>query len=504
MNFEHITASGAPEGYDAQLILRELERNSGPVLHVARDDKRLAAMQSALRFFAPEMPVVVFPGWDCLPYDRVSPNADVSAARMATLAALVHGMPERYILLTTLGAATQRVPARSILKEAAFSAEVGGRVDEKALRNFLVRMGFVQSPNVMEPGDYAVRGGIIDIFPPGEQGPIRLDLFGDVLDGARRFDPATQRTTEKLDVIELAPVSEVILDEPAITRFRQNYRIEFGAAGTDDPLYEAVSAGQKRQGVEHWLPFFHETLETLFDYLPDAAITLDDQLTPSRIARWESVVDQYETRKIAMKAKTRMDSVYKPGPPELLYLSETAWNEIVADRRVVQFAALPQATGLGVTDAGGRIGRNFAPERQQESISLFGALSAHIKAKLQDGPVVIASYSEGARERLTGLIEDEGHAETITIRDAKGITKHGLHLAVWALEHGFETPEITVISEQDVLGDRLIRAPKKRKRAENFLTETQSLVPGDLVVHVDHGIGRYQGLEVITAARAAH
>jgi transcription-repair coupling factor (superfamily II helicase) len=504
MNFEHITASGAPEGYDAQLILRELERNSGPVLHVARDDKRLAAMQSALRFFAPEMPVVVFPGWDCLPYDRVSPNADVSAARMATLAALVHGMPERYILLTTLGAATQRVPARSILKEAAFSAEVGGRVDEKALRNFLVRMGFVQSPNVMEPGDYAVRGGIIDIFPPGEQGPIRLDLFGDVLDGARRFDPATQRTTEKLDVIELAPVSEVILDEPAITRFRQNYRIEFGAAGTDDPLYEAVSAGQKRQGVEHWLPFFHETLETLFDYLPDAAITLDDQLTPSRIARWESVVDQYETRKIAMKAKTRMDSVYKPGPPELLYLSETAWNEIVADRRVVQFAALPQATGLGVTDAGGRIGRNFAPERQQESISLFGALSAHIKAKLQDGPVVIASYSEGARERLTGLIEDEGHAETITIRDAKGITKHGLHLAVWALEHGFETPEITVISEQDVLGDRLIRAPKKRKRAENFLTETQSLVPGDLVVHVDHGIGRYQGLEVITAAGAAH
>jgi transcription-repair coupling factor (superfamily II helicase) len=504
MNFEHITASGAPEGYDAQLILRELERNSGPVLHVARDDKRLAAMHSALRFFAPEMPVVVFPGWDCLPYDRVSPNADVSAARMATLAALVHGMPERYILLTTLGAATQRVPARSILKEAAFSAEVGGRVDEKALRNFLVRMGFVQSPNVMEPGDYAVRGGIIDIFPPGEQGPIRLDLFGDVLDGARRFDPATQRTTEKLDVIELAPVSEVILDEPAITRFRQNYRIEFGAAGTDDPLYEAVSAGQKRQGVEHWLPFFHETLETLFDYLPDAAITLDDQLTPSRIARWESVVDQYETRKIAMKAKTRMDSVYKPGPPELLYLSETAWNEIVADRRVVQFAALPQATGLGVTDAGGRIGRNFAPERQQESISLFGALSAHIKAKLQDGPVVIASYSEGARERLTGLIEDEGHAETITIRDAKGITKHGLHLAVWALEHGFETPEITVISEQDVLGDRLIRAPKKRKRAENFLTETQSLVPGDLVVHVDHGIGRYQGLEVITAAGAAH
>ncbi|WP_085309190.1 transcription-repair coupling factor [Planktotalea arctica] len=500
----NITVSGAPEGFDAQLILREVERSGAPVLHVARDDKRMAAMQDALRFFAPDMPVVVFPGWDCLPYDRVSPNADISATRMATLAALVHEMPKRFILLTTLGAATQRVPARAVLREAAFSASVGGRVDEKALRNFLVRMGFVQSPTVMEPGDYAVRGGIIDIFPPGEQGPIRLDLFGDVLDGARRFDPATQRTTEKLDVIELAPVSEVILDEAAITRFRQNYRIEFGAAGTDDPLYEAVSAGRKHQGVEHWMPFFHERLETLFDYLPNATITCDDQLTAARIARWESVADQYETRKIAMNAKKRMDSVYKPAPAGLLYLDEAAWDKAVAAHRVVKFSALAQAVGLGVTDASGRIGRNFAPERQQESISLFGALAAHIKAKLDTGPVVIASYSEGARERLTGLIEDEGFAETIAVRDAKGVGKRGLHLAVWALEHGFETPDLTVISEQDVLGDRLIRSAKKRRKAENFLTETQSLNPGDLVVHVDHGIGRYQGLEVITAAGAAH
>jgi transcription-repair coupling factor (superfamily II helicase) len=500
----HITVSGAPEGYDAQLILRELEAGDGPVCHVARDDKRMAAMQDALRFFAPDMPVVVFPGWDCLPYDRVSPNADISAARMATLAALVHEMPKRFVLLTTLGAATQRLPARSVLREAAFSAVVGGRVDEKALRHFLVRMGFVQSPTVMEPGDYAVRGGIIDIFPPGEQGPIRLDLFGDVLDGARRFDPATQRTTEKLDVIELAPVSEVILDDEAITRFRQNYRIEFGAAGTDDPLYEAVSAGRKHQGVEHWMPFFHAQLETIFDYVPKATITCDDALTPARIARWESVADQYETRKIAMAAKKRMDSVYKPAPAELLYLDEAAWDAAVADHRVVQFNALPQATGLGVTDASGRIGRNFSPERKQESISLFGALASHIKEKMEQGPVVAASYSEGARERLTGLIEEEGLAETIAIRDFKGVGKRGLHLVVWGLEHGFETPDVTVISEQDVLGDRLIRGAKKRKKAENFLTETQSLNPGDLVVHVDHGIGRYQGLEVITAAGAAH
>ena len=501
---EHITVSGAPEGFDARLILKEIDTSGGPVVHVARDDKRMEAMRAALAFFAPEMPVITFPGWDCLPYDRVSPNPEVSATRMATLAGLAHGMPGRFILLTTLNAATQRVPKRALLREAAFTARVGHRIDEDGLRNFLVRMGFSQSPTVMEPGDYAIRGGIIDIYPPGQAGPVRLDLFGDVLDGARRFDPATQRTTEKLDIVELAPVSEVILDEEAITRFRQNYRIEFGAAGTDDPLYEAVSAGRKHAGMEHWLGLFHDTLETLFDYLPDATITLDEQTQAMRLARWEAIADQYETRKIAMDQKGRIDTVYKPAPPGLLYLDDAAWTAAVASRRMLAFTAHKQATGPGVTDAGGRVGRDFAPERQQEKISLFKSLADHIQNRLEVGPVVVASYSDGARERLEGLIEDEGIAEAIPVRDFAGVGSRGLHLAVWGLEHGFEAADLTVIAEQDVLGDRLIRQTRRKRRAENFLTEAQSLSPGDLVVHVDHGVGRYHGLEVITAAGAAH
>ncbi|MDE0852738.1 MAG: transcription-repair coupling factor, partial [Yoonia sp.] len=146
----HITVAGAPEGFDAQLILQEIAKSGGPLVHIARDDKRLAAMESAIRFFAPDMPVFTFPAWDCLPYDRVSPNADISAARMATLAALSHGMPAQYVLLTSLNAASQRVPPRSLLREAAFKAVVGSRIDEKGLRMFLVRMGFTQAPTVME------------------------------------------------------------------------------------------------------------------------------------------------------------------------------------------------------------------------------------------------------------------------------------------------------------------------------------------------------------------
>ncbi len=501
----HITAGGAPEGFDALLLARELEKGAA-VVHVARDDKRLAAMRAALAFFAPNAVVLDFPGWDCLPYDRVSPNPDISAARMATLAALTAGVPGPFILLTTLNAATQKVPAREILREAAFAARVGERINEAALKNFLVRMGFSQAPTVMEPGDYAIRGGIIDIFPPGQSGPVRLDLFGDQLDGARRFDPANQRTVEKLQAVELAPVSEVILDEAAITRFRQNYRIEFGAAGTDDPLYEAVSAGRKHSGMEHWLPFFHEKLETLFDYLPGATVMLDDQTAPARIARWDGIADSYDNRVEAMKSKARLDSVYKPAAPETLYLDETAFEAAISGHRCVGFSALPQGTGPGVIDAGGRIGRNFSPERQQETVSLFGALADHIKAKREGGQVVIASYSEGARERLAGLMSDEGVQGATEIGDFRDIPEGvgGLYLVVWALEHGFEGKGLTVVSEQDVLGDRLIRRPRRKRRAENFLTEAQSLSPGDLVVHVDHGVGRYKGLEIVNALGADH
>ncbi len=507
----HVTVSGAPEGFDARLVAAEIEKSGRSVIHVARDDKRLAAMQAALGFFAPDVPILSFPAWDCLPYDRVSPNPEVSANRMATLAALAQDVPGPFVLLTTLNAVTQRVPAREVVRDAAFTARVGHRIDEGALRRFFARMGFVQAPTVAEPGDYAIRGGIIDVWPPAESGPVRLDLFGDTLDAAKRFDPASQRSSESLTRVEFAPVSEVILDEAAITRFRQNYRAAFGAAGTDDPLYEAVSAGQKHQGLEHWLPFFHERLETLFDYLPEATICLDDQATPARHARWELIADAYDNRTEAMKSRARLDSVYKPAEPHLLYLDDAAWADVMQARRVLQFVALPQATGPGATDAGGRIGRNFSPERQQESVSLFNALADHVRKKRKEGHVVVASYSEGARERLEGLLQDQDVRDARHAADVRALPEGqgGLFLTVWGLEHGFEGPlgqtRVTVISEQDVLGDRLVRGKRKaRRRTENFLTEHQSLSPGDLIVHVDHGVGRYIGLEVVEALGAAH
>ncbi|MEI2686824.1 MAG: transcription-repair coupling factor [Cypionkella sp.] len=502
---QRLTLGGAPEGFDAMLLARELARGA-PVVHIARDDKRMEAMRIALSVVAPQAVVLELPAWDCLPYDRVSPNPEILARRMSTLAVLASGLSGPFILLTTMSAATQRLPAREVMREASFAARVGDRVDEQQLRVFLTRMGFSPVSTVAEPGDFALRGGIVDIFPPGDGGPVRLDFFGDVLDGARRFDPVSQRTTEKLTAVEFAPMSEVILDDAAITRFRQNYRVEFGTAGSDDPLYEAVSAGRKHQGMEHWLPYFHARMQSLFDYLPSASVMLDDQVTPARLSRWEGIEDQYDARLEAMKAKGRLDTVYKPCAPGLLYLDDPAWEAALADHRVIQLSPLPQAPGPGVLDAGGRAGRSFSPERQQENISLFGALVDHLKTLSQERQVIIASWTEGARERLKGLLEDQGHKDAREVADLRAIPdgRGGVFLMVWALESGFVAPGLAVISEQDVLGDRLVSKPRKRRKADNFLREVDTLTPGDLVVHVEHGVGRYLGLETITALGAPH
>ncbi|MDA9324529.1 transcription-repair coupling factor [Amylibacter sp.] len=501
-----INLSGAPDGFDANILSNFISEKQKSIIFVARDDKRLDLMRKSLWFFSPNIPVLNFPSWDCLPYDRVSPNADVSSARMATLAALSSGFEAPLVLLTTLNAITQYIPNRTIVSNNSFVAIVGRTINVKELRSYFSKMGFVQTPTVTEPGDYAIRGGIIDVFPPGEVGPVRMDLFGDELESARRFDPVTQRTVENLDRIEFAPVSEVILDDESINRFRNNYRKEFGSAGLDDPLYEAVSAGRKHQGYEHWAPYFHDGMETIFDHLPNAVIFMDENIERIHISRWDGINDQYEARLEALNSKNRLETVYKPIKPELFYISPDDLFDLLNNREQRKFIVLPQPTGPNSLDMRARIGRNFAPERQNEELGLFEEFAKHIIEKRKTTSVIIASMSLGARERLYGLLQDQGLSGMVNIKTWKDINHAigSISLAVWHLEHGFEAPGLTIISEQDVLGELIIRKTNKKRRAKDFLTEASSLSVGDLVVHVDHGVGRYRGLETVKAAGAPH
>ena len=280
---------------------------------------------------------------------------DLVSERLATLAALADGArPD--ILLTTANAFLQRVPPRAGLAGSRFSGETGGAIDTEALLAFLERHGYQRAETVMEPGEYAVRGGLIDLFPAGEAAPLRIDLFGDEIEEIRRFDPVDQRSTDRLERFDLVPASEVVLTGESIARFREGYRAAFGAVTADDPIYEAVSAGRRVAGIEHWLPLFHERLETLADYLPDAPVIEDEQAGAARDIRLEAVADHYAARLGPPSGETP----YRPLPPDRLYLDAADWEACLQDRPGA--VLLPAAVSDG-PDAGGRPAVDFSEAR---------------------------------------------------------------------------------------------------------------------------------------------
>ena len=361
-----------------------------------------------------------------------------------------------------------------------------------------------------EPGEYAVRGGILDLFAPGMELPVRLDFFGDTLESIRSFDPETQRTVMEMRALDLVPVAEFQLTTDTIRKFRTGYVAGFGAASPDDVLYEAVTEGRRHPGMEHWLPLFHDRMDTLFDYVPGAPVIVENLARGCRARA--AGADQGLLRGAQGRARADLTAggvPYKPLPPDRLYLPEDEWTErlrTAALARLTPFA-VPDGAGASV-DAGTRQGHNFAAERAENAAGVFDAVTKHVQALQAAGKrVVVALWSEGARERMKHVLAEHGLANLANVGswpEALALPKPQVALAVLGLETGFETADIAVVGEQDILGDRLVRPRRASKRAENFIAEVTSLSTGDLVVHVDHGIGRFIGLQNIEAAGAPH
>ena len=508
------TIAGLPEGADS-LVLAELARTSGgqDILHVARDGQRLERLQDGLRFFAPEREVLVFPAWDCLPYDRLSPHPDIVAERLTTLAKLAAarkpGAPGR-IILASVGAALQKVPPRSLYADAAVVLRKGQTVDVTWLAKFLGENGYGRAETVMEPGEFAIRGGLVDLFPPGTNEPLRLDLFGDSLEEIRSFDAMSQRSTGTRDEVVLLPVSEVPLTPEGISRFRSGYRELFGNVAGDDVLYEAVSAGQRHVGMEHWLPLFHERMETLLDYCPAATVTSDHQIAEAFQARHELIADYYDARrKTGAKGGMSGAADYKPIPPELLYLKPPEWDGLIGERAVAAFTTFDATPSASNTiDLHGHRHEGFAQARTAQGVNLFDKVAEHMKAaNLAGRRVVIAGYTEGSASRLQHLLQEHGATTPVPVPDMAtvlGLPQGVVGVAVWPLEHGFVLDALEVVGEEDILGDRLSRPAKKRRPSERFIAEASALSEGDLVVHREHGVGRYEGLVTLEIQNARH
>jgi transcription-repair coupling factor (superfamily II helicase) len=509
-------ADGAEGFVLADLARAVAAQKSAPatsLLVICRDGARMAQLHRALDFFAPEIAVAEFPAWDCQPYDRASPHPGIVAQRMTALARLARlkGQERSSVVLTTVNAIVQRVPARALVAGQAFSAMPGNMLAMDGIVGWLELNGYVRASTVREPGEYAVRGGIIDLFPPGVPDPVRLDFFGDTLESIRTFDPETQRSNDQLRALDLVPVAEFQLTTETIRAFRTGYVKAFGATHADDLLYQAVSEGRRYPGMEHWLPLFHDRLDTVFDYLPGTPVVVEPLAEDAAKERFAQIADYYEarTQNMAPSAHSAAGAPYKPLPPDRLYLAEAEWRERLDGARLVRLTpfAAPEGTA-SVLDAGTRQGRNFAPERTQPDANVFEAVKSHVDALQSAGKrVVFALWSDGARDRMSHVLADHKILNLTAVGDwpaTLALPKPQVGLAVLGLESGFETDGLAVIGEQDILGDRLVRPRKAAKRAENFIAEVSSLAAGDLVVHVDHGVGRFIGLKTIEAAGAPH
>ena len=518
---EAVTVWGAPEGWDAFLLAQRRREFSGPILHVTRDDARMARLAEALAFALPNAEILRFPAWDCLPYDRVSPNPMLVSERVATLARLLEKPSGPRIVLTTVNALVQRVPPRTTFAGASMDLKVNGQVKPEVLAAFLEAHGYVRAGTVMEPGEYAMRGGIIDIFPAGEADPVRLDLFGDTIESIREFDATTQRSAAKRKSFSLRPVSEVPLDKESIARFRSSWRDLFGQDAAKDPLYLSVSDGRRHPGIEHWVPLFHPTMENLLDYLPDASVSFDHQADDVLTARLEMIADHAQAR----KAVPRDGEVpYRPLPPDRLYLSRTDWDEMLSFGPRLAFSPFAMPDGAIGVDGGGRPGPVFAQTGGLSSgglssgglssggggpgTNVFDQLRAQADRWTSEGRrIVVAAWTRGSRERLEHLLREHGFKDVAQEDEFASVRRKpagSVSLVTLGVERGFVADRMALVGEQDLLGERISRPPRRRKRADQFIAEATEIAEGDLVVHQEYGIGRYDGLATLHVTGAPH
>ena len=514
-----LTIGPVPAGVEP-LILAELARANGPVAYILSDGQRIADVEQMLGFAAPDIPVLTLPGWDCLPYDRVSPSADTSARRLATLSGLIaHSKkPHPAIVLVTVNAALQKMAPQDIIESLAFSARPGAniRMDDIAAR--LGRNGFERVATVREVGEYALRGGILDVFVPGSDEPVRLDFFGDTLESIRSFDPASQRTTGQARSLDLNPMSEVSLTPETISHFRTQYLSMFGAATRDDALYLAVSEGRRYAGMEHWLPLFYDTLDTVFDYLAGFHIVTDHVVREAAAERSKLVQDYYEARQSSVspgKSQISQGTPYKPVPPDMLYLSAEAFNAALVSRNAVRLSPFSEHEGEArqVITVDARLGVRWAKNATEstsdaERVNVFDQAVKYIADRRAKGAkVLISAWSEGSLDRLLQVLAEHGLANIKPVKalsELNSLKSGEAASAVLSLESGFETGNLVVIGEQDILGDRMVRRSKRRKRGADFIAEVAGLDEGSIVVHAEHGIGRFIGLRTIEAAGAPH
>jgi len=478
-----------PHGSARALLIAEAARtHDGLLVAVTRDTQRAQALEAELKIFAGGLPVLHFPDWETLPYDVFSPHPEIVSQRIATLYQLPN--VKRGVLVVPVATLMQRIAPRTHITGSGLVLAKRQKLDLVVEQRRLEASGYRNVPQVAEPGDFAVRGALLDIFPMGTAEPYRIELFDDEVESIRSFDPETQRSQQQVEKIELLPAREFPLTEEAAKNFRGNLRERFPIDVRRCPLYQDMKEGVTPGGIEYYLPLFFQQTATLFDYLADDALfVLGEGAGEAADQFWTQTAERYDQR---------AHDIERPVlPPAELYLPPEQLRERLNKRLRVE--VVDSGHEHAVTS-----GTQPAPELplnrkgEEPGTSLRHFLASY------PGRVLIAADSAGRREALNETLAGAGLKPTSTEGWSAFLAEDAPRFAITiaSLEQGFALtkPAITVLTERELYGER-VRSERDRKRRrgtardpEAIIRDLTELTLGAPIVHVDHGVGRYQGL----------
>lgn len=482
---------GNLSGSSLALVIAETAKQSDQlVLVVTGDNLSANQLEEALKFFAPELEILSFPDWETLPYDNFSPHQDIISQRLLTLSRLP--TVKQGILLVPITTLMQRIAPRSYLDGSGFIFNRGDKINLDEMRRRLEHSGYRYVNQVVEHGEFAVRGSILDLFPTGSDLPYRIDLFDDEIDSMRTFDIDTQRSVDTIEKIDLLPAREFPLTENAITYFRQKWREKFEGNPAGCPVYQDVSQGFCPPGVEYYLPLFYEATQLLLDYLPSNSLILQVENVYQNAEKfWREVGERYEQMRYDLSRPILAPAELYVPVTDLFALLKT-FSQIDVQREQLEEGA-------------GKF--NFAT-KQLPDVVVNHKLESPLE-KLQsflvenNDHILFCTESAGRREALLDLLK------TININPRLYTSWHeyiadqcALGIVVAPLDEGLclTEPELTLIAESQLFGQQVLQ--QRRRKIKSFdgdaiVKNLTELSIGAAVVHIDHGVGRYVGLQML-------
>ena len=476
------TRAGPFHGSSDAFAIAELAGNVRPLLTITADASSAQRLQTELAFFAPQLKTCVFPDWETLPYDTFSPHADLVSERLATLYEMMRGTFDVAIVPVTT-ALTRLMPVEYLAANTFFFKQ-GGKLSPDELRRQCTIAGYTHVTQVVAPGEYSFRGGLIDIFPMGSALPYRIDLFDNDIDSIRSFDVDSQRSIYKVNEVRLLPAREFPMNEAAQTLFRQNFRIKFEGDPSKSRIYKDVSKGVPSAGIEYYLPLFFEATARFTDYLPDGTVICASHgLQQAVDAFWQDTHSRYAT--------LRGDRANPVMPPHELFLAPDEFFGSIKPYARVEYAAAEQSAVQAATSPLPPLGVERRADNPLHRLRQF--------TERYTGRVLLLADSAGRRETLHDFLAE------YDLRPAPATGYEDFHtgaarfmLGVGTLHTGFAMGnDFAIVTENELYAtqarNRGVRETRKTT-AEGMLRDLSEVKPGDPVVHEQHGIGRYLGL----------